>query len=507
MKIEDLNLDTVTAAYREDPNSYKTIVELGLCLASIRKHQMKAEPFLLKALSFGRMDDYTQHILERLGAILGLKGNFEGAVDIYRSALKMIPQSIEFTFLLGDRLFQLGKLDEASHTWGYTTDFLFNRASEASQRRGEPTTHLLGQNKIICRYFGEMSQRLDMYIKARDLGWIDAERIILLAPPDQVVNPAFADYWADHVDLIRDPEEIAKIEKDYEENWVYMDYFRLPDKRVVHRMMAYHVAQAAWDAQGRAPLLELKEEHREKGWAVLEQQGMSRNDWFVCLHVREAGFFDEDVPWSPNYLRNCRIETYLSAIEEITSRGGWVVRIGDPSMTPLPKMDRVIDYPHAGIREDWLDVFLVAAARFYFGQLSGPNGLPINFGVPSLVSNCFPIGWWHPCAGDLIMPKLVRRREDGSIVPLAELMKPPLFATLEPAVFEQRGLEIVDNESEDLREAVVEMMDRLESKDIPPALSQMQARFKMIADPYGVGVQPDISDAFAQRHPGLLGET
>ena len=68
---------------------------------------------------------------------------------------------------------------------------------------------------------------------------------------------------------------------------------------------------------------------------------MTDNDWFVAIHVREGSHRDQA------RLPNADIKSYLPMIKEIVSRGGHVVRMGSPLMTPLPKMNNVIDYAHA----------------------------------------------------------------------------------------------------------------------------------------------------------------
>ena len=52
-------------------------------------------------------------------------------------------------------------------------------------------------------------------------------------------------------------------------------------------------------------------------------------------------------------------------------RGAWCLRMGDPSMRPMPRAPRVIDYAHSAIRSDWMDVFLCARCRFFIGNTSG----------------------------------------------------------------------------------------------------------------------------------------
>ena len=54
------------------------------------------------------------------------------------------------------------------------------------------------------------------------------------------------------------------------------------------------------------------------------------------MSARERGGYSGD--WE-NF-RNADIGNYLGAIKEITQRGGWVVRMGDPTMTKLPFLNK-----------------------------------------------------------------------------------------------------------------------------------------------------------------------
>ena len=254
-------------------------------------------------------------------------------------------------------------------------------------------------------------------------------------------------------------------------------------------------------------MLELDPEHRREGRALLTGAGLPEDAWFVCLHVREAGFFDEDVPWSNNRHRNARIETYLPAVAEIVGRGGYVVRIGDPSMTPLPDVPGLIDYAHGDddLRADWMDMVCVAEARFYLGMASGPSSVAVNFGVPTLGTNWFPLGPWPYCEGDIFLHKRLRETATGRELGIAESLAPPLFSTMEPMYFEAHGLESVDNTADEILAATREMLDALEGTvAYSDEDEDRQAAYRKRADPYGVGLTPRVARDFLAAHPHLI---
>jgi len=504
MALVDDDLNELYELYEKDPDSYEVNARLGLYLSAIRKTYLHSEPYLLKALSGGRTDKYTRRIIISLGGVYLMKGFPEIAAEIYRVAIRALPQDIDFLYHLADQLFRIGREEDAYTAYGRANEVIYGAARRKSEEDGEPITHLLEPKAMICRFFGEMGHRLDLYLKCRELGLIDGERAILLAASDVLINRSFAEYWEDHIDIYYEPDEIAEIAERYGDNWVYTDYYGLPDGRTMHRMLAHRVVQALWEKDNHPPLLSVKPEQREKGWAYLKKHGMPEDAWFVSMHVREAGFFSEDVPWSNNLLRNAEVESYFPAMREITRRGGWIVRIGDPSMTPLPPMENVIDYACGEEQEPWMDMFFIGESRFYFGMASGPSALPPNFGVPSLGTNWFPLGWWPFCTGDMFVPKRLRKKEDGRLLTTTESLAPPFFGAMEPLFFERYGVEVIDNTADELCEAAAEMIDRLDGVPFSADDEALHDTYRKVADPYNVGLITNISTGMLKRHPELL---
>ncbi len=107
----------------------------------------------------------------------------------------------------------------------------------------------------------------------------------------------------------------------------------------------------------------------------------------MTLHCREPGFRADGL----QDLRNVEVASYLPAVRDLVERGYVVVRVGDPSMTPLPPMDGVFDYALSPLKSDDLDILLLGAARFHVGSSSGLSQVPLLFGTPCLSLN------WHSC--------------------------------------------------------------------------------------------------------------
>jgi len=251
----------------------------------------------------------------------------------------------------------------------------------------------------------------------------------------------------------------------------------------------------------------LRPEHGERGRAWLHKQGMADGSWFVCLHVRDPESYKEDVPWSTNRYRNAGVEDYLPAVRAITERGGWVVRVGDPMMSPISAVDRVIDYANMDAHEDWIDIFLMAAPRFFIGVSSGPFNVATAFGVPILGTNWFPLGPWPYSGNDMFIHKLLRRSGSETPMSIAESLVPPLFMAMSPFIFDEMGIEVIDNTADEVKVATIEMMDRLDGNIADSEEDErMQRAYIEKADPYRLGWRSRVGKHFLASHPELLGD-
>jgi putative glycosyltransferase (TIGR04372 family) len=295
---------------------------------------------------------------------------------------------------------------------------------------------------------------LDSHYKMIQLGMRPAANYVILAPPNKVANKEYLSYWDQYYTIVQDPHvvnELFPYQRYFGENFMaYPSSGRLaePWTRAAAR------AQIAWAQMKRPALLELKDEHVSFGRETLRRMGVPESAWYVGLHVREAGFHGEQAD-GMNEHRNARVQDYFDAIEAITSEGGIVIRLGDPSMNPLPKLRGVIDYARSELKSERMDLFLMATCRFIIGTTSGLTTAALSFGTPMLLANCISSDWQLWTAAADFIPKKIYSRRDKRCLSLAETCQSPVQDYLiNNNVLERRGYFARSNSPDEILNAV-----------------------------------------------------
>ncbi len=355
---------------------------------------------------------------------------------------------------------------------------------------------------------GHTALEPDLYVKSEILGWRPRYSGILLAPDKSVVNPCLLHYWKSYIRIIRNPFLVKLLRPLAINSCLQYDplYVNFPNGNRVVIIPAVYPIQAKYEAAyGGQPLLSLSPSDVERGWRCLQRLGVPRDAWFVCLHVRAPGYLPDDACHS---YRDADIYTYLPAIEEIVRRGGWALRMGDPTMKRLPRMNQVIDYAHSEVRSDWMDVFCLAQCKFLLGTTSGPFNVSFVFGVPCACTNFVPMGHGTYSSKDLFIPKLYWDLKDGRYLTFSEVLRSPLRALWETRDYEAAGITLVDNSPEEIRDLAVEMMDRLNGTvQYTPEDHALQKRFKSLLEVEPLfGTCSRVGRDFLRKYAWLLQE-
>lgn len=431
----------------------------------------------------------------RCAELLTQQGRFEEALPHFERAVALAPQWIEAREVHGRTLWCAGHGFQAEQVWRNWRHV--QSATARAHGRDPDASRIL--DPIWVRWLGN-NAHLDCYVKIGLLGWRAPGRIKVLAPPGQVANPCYLDLWRRHVDLVNDPAEIERLTPAIP--FLGDSLFTM----VINGTPTYYtnaiaVVQREWERQGRAPLLSLDDELLARGDALLRRWGLPADAWFVGLHVREPGFWREGEDRT-NRPRVADIGSYVPAIERVVSRGGWVVRLGDASMRPLPPMPGVIDYALGPDKTDWMDIYLAARCRFMINTNSALYQTCASFGTPSVVTNWVPLSSFPMNGGDIVLPKLLRSRQDGTLLSFDRMLALPRDVPTD-SLFDSRALDVVDNTADEIDAAVGEMLARQDGA-VGTDVDDLHQRFVQAAAAHRVLVNARISAAFLARHEALL---
>ncbi|MEW6055569.1 MAG: TIGR04372 family glycosyltransferase [Bdellovibrionota bacterium] len=226
-----------------------------------------------------------------------------------------------------------------------------------------------------------------------------------------------------------------------------------------------------WGKQIHQPLsVAIRAKKAVRARSALQRMGIERGrDWYVCWHVREGGFRSDK-----NSPRNGDIMLSVKAMQAIVQAGGWVVRLGDKTMTRLPKLERVIDYPFSEFKSELMDLYLIQNCRFYVGMPSGPIDIAHLFQKQTLsIGSTETVMTPTPRKNTLAIKKHVYSRQKQRFLSLKEQMGEPysmhqLYGVDEDYLF-------IENSPDEICDAVMEAFER--SQDPDREYSALQIEF------------------------------
>ncbi|HBJ82276.1 MAG TPA: hypothetical protein DDZ88_00040 [Verrucomicrobiales bacterium] len=401
----------------------------------------------------------------------------------------MLIAVISMLLLLGGAVF-------VWHRWSLT-QALTAQIAEALFKKGIRVFETTLPERI-----GHFAGEPDLWLKKRALEGMTHVPCMLVASPDKVANSHLLTYWEDVFACTISEALWKRVSKTFPA--FKKLHFKCYD--VMHAIDAtagLYDIYARWGE--RPPVLQLREEDKTHGREMLRQWGMAEGDWFVCVHNRERGYSPTDDHY--HEYRNSPLETIIPAIRAIVAAGGWVVRMGDPSMTRLPEMERVIDYAHSPHRSARLDIILCATAKFFLGNTSGLFGVSTIFGVPVASANFAPISALQFTCRDLSMPKLLYSERENRLLTFPEAFASPAANFRFTEQYQEQQLRILDNTAEDIVGLVREMLDRvLGGCDYSAEDEALQSAFRALFQPghYAYGSAARTSREFLRKHLALF---
>lgn len=242
------------------------------------------------------------------------------------------------------------------------------------------------------------------------------------------------------------------------------------------------------------------------GEKKLKNLGIEPHEWFVCIHARESGYSLGKNDFEQSY-RNCDVRTYDLAIDEVISRGGKCIRMGDPSMVDIEPRNGLIDYAHSPYREPFLDLYLCARAKIFLGNTSGLFAISSLFGVPVCLANMIPLTHVYPPYGscNLGIPKLIRLNSSGRLLSFKEIFELGIANLRADGKYDTKTYSIIDNSSDEIRDLLIERLDGCPVRIDEDRKLQMQFMniFKKYSS-FEFNDQSKIGASFLKKYEELL---
>lgn len=271
-------------------------------------------------------------------------------------------------------------------------------------------------------------------------------------------------------------------------------------------MSARSLILAFWRALtgGQRPaLLRLPDAIRERAMRALAGRGIDPEAPFALFHTRTMQYLPGETHHGH---RTASIGRYEPSIHRILDAGYQVLRIGEPGLELWERApDGYLSLTDSFPGDRWIDLFACAACSFASAQNSGPIWVVAAFGNPSLRTNT-PFEHLNlPYNDDLSMFKRYRRVGEHRFLSYREILDARLPGVLGDAGFAALGIELVENNDEEIDAATAEMLSKLRG-DWSPDTARHE-RFRDLGRAYedAIRVEPrfvsEDLDFYGYAHP------
>jgi len=347
---------------------------------------------------------------------------------------------------------------------------------------------------------GHLAADPDSFLKEHYLLNGSFPKCVLIAPKNNVANSVMIEYWKKYFLIIQNPflckliaplsfHPLIKKDEKYSFTWGTASTFSINTK---------------WE--GKDALLKIKEKDHISGRKILMKMGLQESDWFVCIHIRSAGYDDPEESHIHTF-RNPTNESYLSAIQFIIDQGGKCIRMGDKTMTPMAPMEGLIDYAVSSNKSAFMDIFLTSECLFFLGSASGLSEVANVFGTPTALANLAPLSNCGKTFKDLSIPMLYSKTSNNDYFSFPQIMSSEMGNLRRTEEFENAGVTLIHNTSDEIKDLAIEQFQRVTNTFILNKENEtLQQQFKDLFKQghYSFGYSSRIGEKFLKKHSDLF---
>lgn len=215
---------------------------------------------------------------------------------------------------------------------------------------------------------------------------------------------------------------------------------------------------------GRGPFVQFTKNHHREGQALLRKLGVPENTRFFVFHARDAHYLkaaDPNTDYSYHNYRDVTINHFKAAVNMLTARGYYAVRVGSAVEGSFQLDDtRYIDYALSPHRSPFGDLYLCGEAAFMLGSGSGIDYITRLFRRPVACTNIVPLGSMGVKPLGLFIPKKIHGRNEQRLLTYDEIVNGPSTQFFRSQEYEAAGLTCIENTAQE----ILDLADELEQR-------------------------------------------
>ena len=220
----------------------------------------------------------------------------------------------------------------------------------------------------------------------------------------------------------------------------------------------------------KKPTLKFSQKQEMEGRKFSKKIGIHDSDWFVCLHNRSSDYLKRQFvnrDFSQHNIRDCSFNMLFHSAEFIKKKGGKCIRMSSGEKTKLGKHapDNIIDYATKW-QTDFMDIYLPAKCKFFLGSQNGLLNVPQIFNVPVASTNCIPVNAVSVPRNSFFIPKMLWLIEEKRFLNYKEITEKKLEKYIHIPKLKSMGIEVIENDNDDIKLLVEDIFDHLEGKRI-----------------------------------------
>lgn len=288
-------------------------------------------------------------------------------------------------------------------------------------------------------------------------------------------------------------------------NGILVDAYNQFDERIINRTFC----------DKKFPLIAYTPEERKMAEYKLRQMGVFGD--FVCIFARDNHYLQHQYgqAYGINEIRNMDINSFKSAVDYLEGQGVKAVRMGKVVNGPV-NLPNCIDYA-ADFHSDFMDLYLCGNCKFYAGSLSGIVALAQLQSAPVVLLGVVQLGIHNSIpyrSRDIYVPKKIYDRNKKRFLNFTEMWDAEMAAKDKISkYYEEHGLEFIELGKEEIKEAIVEMNDKLDGVyQEDEQEEELQKKYHLLLEnwilengyQYSYFLHIDISGSFIKKNTFML---